>query len=322
MGILSLPSELATPSVISGKVASKVMLDLTVYLAGPSEHELEHLLDLYTSICPPGRLVKYTITELQYWSNIANPDLTASGRKAAITGVRRPYLEPIRRRIRDGRAFEIQLWDGRSIDDSGGSWSFNCQRIRRRSSGLHAFARIIIPLQASLETIRTMAFAIADDIELYSGHGGLAFVYDPWLKEDALDIIYAQARRFWGVDVEDLNGTLPLTKEGIKGVNWITLLGREFISSDEIGSTLSNLTSIPDVTVEQRNHAIILIAGSEPVPGDQHRPDKSLDPYYAVANALKPLFLTHHPDFPSERFIQNGSTTGWIRRFIEPNGWR
>jgi hypothetical protein len=298
------------------------MLDLTAYLVGPSEQELDYLTNLYESIAPPDRLVKYTIAELQYWPTIAQPDLTASGRAAAAAGIKRPYLEPVRRRIRDGRAFGAQFWDGRRIDDPEGSWSFSCQRIHLRSTGLHAFVRFLVPLQTDHQVLRAAALAIADNVELYSGHGGLAFVYDPGLTEDALDAIYAQARRFWGIDVEDLTDTLPLMTKAIKGVNWITLISSQFASAPGIPAALDDLARAPDVTVEKRRHAVVLVAGQRPVVGDQHRPDPGLDSYYAVARALKPLFLEAHPDFPGERFAEGANTVGWIRRFVEPGSWR
>ena len=144
--MLNLPSELVNLIVISGKVAAKVMLDLTVYLVGPSEQEMEYLIDLYESSCPPDRIVKYTIAELEYWAKISHPDLTLSGRAAAAANIKRPYLEPVRQRIRDGRAFEVQFWDGRPISDLNGSWSFSCRRIHLRSTGLHAFVRMLLPL--------------------------------------------------------------------------------------------------------------------------------------------------------------------------------
>jgi Type VI immunity for VRR-NUC len=320
--MLNIPSELANPVVVAGQVASKIMLDLTVYLLGPSEEELEYLVDFYERICPPDRLVRYKIAEIEHWSAISRPDLTASGRAAASAGIRRPFLEPARRRIRDGRAFEIQFWDGRSIDDPEGSWSFSCRRIHLRSSGLHAFVRILLPITAELDILRRAAAEIAGNVELYSGHGGLVFVYDPWLKEDAFDAIYAQARRFWGVDVEDLNGTVPLMKTGIKAVNWITLVGRDFASDAQIEATLNHLKTLPGLTVQPCRQAVMLIAGSQPVVGDQNRPDNSLDPYYAAARALERLLLADHPDFSGERFISNQNTVGWIRRFIDPKGWR
>jgi hypothetical protein len=297
------------------------MIDLTVYLIGPSERELELLIQLYESICPADRLVNYKIDEFDYWVPLAQPELTATGRLAAMAGIKRPHLEPVRRRIADGRTFELQLWDGRAIDDSEGSWSFTCRRIHRRSTGLHAFTRLLIPLHADLHILSKAAIDIATSVRFYSGHGGLVFVYNPWFKEDAFDAIYARARRFWGIDVEDLNDTLPLMNKGIKGVNWVTLLGRCFALKAEIQSSLRLLQNTPDVTVTHLQHGIVLVAGGEPVVGDRNRPDHSLNPYYAVAKVLKPLFLHVHPDFPSERFIKNGNTLGWIRRFIEPAGW-
>jgi AcrR family transcriptional regulator len=177
-----------------------------------------------------------------------------------------------------------------------------------------------IPSRGAL--LGDMANDIAENVEFHSGHGGLAFVYDPWRMEPALDAIYASARRFWGIDIEDLNHTLPLMKSSIKGVSWITLVGSEFASKPQIEPALRRADTIPEVTVERHRHGVVMLAGSEPVVGDQNRPDRTLDPYYAVANLLRPLFLMQHPDFPSERFVKNGNTTGWIRRFIEPDGWR
>jgi hypothetical protein len=322
MSMLNLPPRLATPVVISGQVAAKVALDLTVYLVGPSEQDLEFLIDYYESLCPPGGMGHYSISELPSWRRVANPHLTASGRAAAAAGVKRPYLEPVRKRIREGRAFDVQFWDGRDIDDPDGCWGFRCARIHRRSSGLHAFVRILLPLTADFKILQTAAREIADHVEVYSGHGGLVFGYNPWLAEDAFDAIYAQARRFWGVDVEDLPGTLPLTRDGIKGVNWLTLVGTPLAAGPEIQAGMSALAKEPNVTIEQRQHGVIFTAGPQPVVGDQHRPDNSLDPYYAAAKALEPLFIKAHPDFPSERWVNSGKTIGWIRRFLDPAGWR
>lgn len=320
--MLKLPTQLDRPVVISGEVGSKVMLDLSVYLVGPSETELEFLLDLYDRVCPKNFQVRYTIAELGFWPPIAQPVLTASGRAAAKAGVSRPYFEPVRKRIRDGRAFEAAFWDGRPIEDPDGSWSFGCRRIHLRSTGLHAFVRVLAPIDTDYHILRAAALEIADNVELHSGHGGLAFGYDTWLKEAAFDRIYAQARRFWGVDVEDLNGTLPLMKSHIKGVNWLTLVGASFASDPEIEQSMGALASAPDVAVERKRFGAVIVAGPNPVVGDQNQVDGSLDPYYAVAHALQPLFLRSHPDFPGAGFISNVNTVGWIRRFVDPDGWR
>lgn len=320
-----LPVPLSTPVAASGRIVSKVMQDVTVYLTGPDEQELEYLIDLYCRLCPADRLSYYKIAELPFWAPLAQPTLTASGRAAAAAGVERPYLEPVRRRIREGRAFELQLWDGRSIEDPAGSWSFNCRRIKLRSTGLHAFVRMVVPVHADAAVLLSAARALADSVALFSGHAGLAFLYDPLLQADAMDAIYAQARRFWGVDVEDLRGTLPAMRRRIKGVNWITIVGRALDADAEpaaVERALADLAAQADVSVEQCVHAWIVVAGLAPAAGDEHRPDASLDPYRRVASALEPLLPEQHRDFPGPRFIENGNTVGWIRRWVEPSGWR
>jgi hypothetical protein len=318
--MLNLPAALATPVVVEGRVVAKVMLDLTVYLAGPNEQELEYLVDWYERRCPSDRLVKYSIAEIMVWSRLEHAHLTASARASAATGDRRPYLEPVRRRIREGRAFDLMFWDGRRIEDPHGSWSFSCRRIHLRRSGLHAFVRLLVPLSTDPALLAEAAGEVAEHVAFRSGHGGMVFVYDPWRKTSALDAIYALARRYWGIDVEDLNGTLPLTADRIKGVNWLTLVGNRVSSAGAID--IESLAHHPGIRVEHHKQGSVIVTGPEPVAGDQNRPDDSLQPYYAVAEALRPAFLTDHPDFPSERFIANGNTVGWIRRFIEPDGWR
>lgn len=319
MQVPSLPLALTQPLIVGEEVALKIMLDLTVYLEEPTEHAFEYLLDLYESTCPPDRLLEFKIGELPLWSSIANPMLTMHGRAAVGAGIRRPYFETVRERIRQGRAFEAQYWDGMDIDEPRGSWNLNCQAMHIRDEGLFAFARVLLPLDTDLNVLLDTALAIAENVPLHSGHGGLVFVYEPLLLEDAFDAIYTRARRFWGVDIEHMNGTLPLIRDGIKGVNWITMIGRDFASRLDIHAALGN---DPEVTIAQRKQATVLVAGPHPATCDQNRPDLSRDAYVAVANALAPLFLAEHPDFPGERFATNGNTMGWIRRFIDPAGWR
>jgi hypothetical protein len=308
--------------MLDGQTASEVRLDLTAYIVGPSETELEFLLSMYDKICPANHRTLYIESALELWTEINRPVLTLSGQQAAAAGIPRPYFEPERKRLREGRKFLVGLSDEQKVNDPDDGWSFRCASIHRRATGLHSVVRIVIPLNKDCNIIRDAACAIADNVEIRSGHGGLVFTYDPWLMSGALDLIYAQARRFWGIEVEEIVETLPLMKQAIKSVNWITMVGCQFASEPKIRESLADLAKVPHVTIDQRKHATVLIAGPQPVQGDQHRPDHSLDPYYAVAKALEPLFLTAHPDFSSERWVKNGNTVGWIRRFLDPVGWR
>ena len=317
-----LPAPLVAPTVHDGHVTSKVLLDLTVYLTEPTEDELAFLIESYRQLCPRGRITNYKIAELPDWKRTDRPVLTRSGRTALAKGVRDPEFEPVRQRIRDGRSFQLRLWDGLPIDDPSGSWSFTCSRIHLEDTGLHAVARTLTPLETEPELLHWAAIRLADQVEFSSGHGGLTFTYNPWLKFRAFRDIYAKARRWWGVDIEDLNATLPLVRDRIKGVNWLTLLGRRLIQTAEGEEGIGKLASAADVRIEAGARGAVVVAGPHPVSGDQNRPDRSLEPYFAVAKALEPLFLDGHPDFPGEPFVQNLNTMGWIRRFLDPTGWR
>ena len=299
------------------------MLDLTVYLVGPDESELDFLVRLYTRACPRDRLSRYKIAEFEHWPTVANPALTASGRQAAAHGLPTPALEPVRRRIRDGRAFELRFWDGREIDAAEGSWSFSCTRIHLRRSGLHAFVRILIPLEAGPQILPDLARAIARNVRFLSGNGGLTFAYQPWHKAVAFDHIFAMARRFWGVDIEDLNASLPLMREGLKSIGWITMLGQVGGASAGSASPPAFLANpIDNVTITTELHGVIMLVGAEPVAGDINRQAPELSPYFTLARCLEPLVLAHHPDFDGDLFAKSGGTVDWIRRFIDPQGWR
>jgi Protein of unknown function (DUF3396) len=320
--ILNIHPVLATPTLVDGQHASEVRLDLTAYLVGPSEAELEYVLGMYERICPASHRSLYIDSGLQLWTEVNRPALTLSGQQAAAAGIPRPYFEAERKRLREGRKFLVGYSDGQKANTPDDGWSLQCAAIHRRKTGLHPFVRIVIPLNQDYKILEDAARALADNVEIRSGHGGLVFTHEPWVASGALDLIYAQARRFWGIEVEEILKTLPLMKEGIKSVNWITMVGRDFASRPEIHAALADLAKVPNVTIDQRKYATLLIAGPQPVQGDQHRPDNSLDPYYAVAKALEPLFIKAHPNFSSERWVKSGKAVGWIRRLLDPAGWR
>lgn len=317
-----LPTELSRPMLVGDRVAAKVMLDLTVYLIGPDVQEFDAIVASYEALCPSHRFLRYRTTELEYWSSVKRPDLTESGRQAAARGGRWPFFEPVRLRIEANRAFDAQIWDGKSIEHPQGSWSLSIRAVKRRSSGVHAFVRVLMPVDTDHEVIWSFAVNLCRKARILSGHGGLTFVYDPWMKEQIFDEIYALARRFWNVDIEDLNSTLVLMRHHIKGVFWLTIIGDALamkyrISPAHLLAVLSTL-----VRVERSPSAVLAQLGPHPTPEDVARGNPVANTYLDVSQALAAMHLQWHPDFPGARFSLNGNTTGWIRRHLEPYGWR
>lgn len=294
-----------------------VLIDLTVYLASFDKQQLDGIIDWYKGVCPQDACRYYMIEENTVWDSVSRPLLlTNLGRARAGTAM--PFLEPVRKRIDDGRRFHIQFWDGKRT----GAWSLCVRAMHRRDADPYVFARLMAPIDLDVERLHRFALEWTDLLDLRSGHGGLCFSYDQWHLDLAFDDIYARARRFWGIEIEHLNGTLPLMTDRIKGVSWLTLLGRSFSNDPNIATALSEVAQRPDVAVEVGSGGTVIRIGKRPVEGDQNRPDASLEGYEAVARALESLFLDSHPDFPGNAFEINANTLGWIRRFLNPAGWR
>ena len=218
-----------------------------------------------------------------------------------------------------GRDFLLTVWDDHDIGHPDGSWSFMCGQARTEDDEQQAFVRVLLPLDRDLDTLLDFARAIADSAEFSSGHAGLSYVFDPDLAADALDAFYALAKRYWGIDVAELDAPLAVVAERIKGVDWLTLLGDDLLPpvADELGA----LAREADIGVERHTHGVLIRAGAEPHPGDQNRKASSPDAYRRVARAIAPLFPDEFPDLGGEKFIDTGDTLAWVRRFIDPAGW-
>ncbi len=299
------------------------MLDLTVYLKGPTRAELDFLIGLYRQVSPAGSIQRIGLAEFPYWLLASAPELTSSGRIAEREGLPDPYLQPVYRRIREGRAFELRYWDHVSLDDPRGSWSFSCHRVHRRDSGLHSAVRVLVPLETDVGVLVALARNIVDNVEIISGHGGLTFAYDPWQRIAAFDHIYAQAKRYWGIDIENLNLTVPVSNSGIKTVSWLTLFGEGLSAVDASWTKLvRSCASLGSIDIVRGRRGYLMRVGSEPNAEDMNRPETVNDAYFEASRLLEPLFLREHPRFSGRLFFENANTIEWIHRFINPLGWR
>jgi hypothetical protein len=313
------------PILHQGAPIGFAKVDVSAYLVEPSIPELDALVAAYERACPPGSVVRYLISEIPDWDSVAQPlQLTIRGRYAHAQGMKYPFIAPVRERLRTGRAFALKLWDGKNVGgfSSEDSWSFSCDRLHIRDSGLHAAVRAVFPATVDPEIPYRFALDVANSAGFHSGHGGLSFSYNQWHKQDAFTAIYPRARRYWGIDIHDLNLTLPLMRDAIKGVGWLTMLGARFLSLPEIEGPVAALRGRDHVSLAACKHGVVIRAGLQPEAGDSNRLHPGLQPYFDVAAALKSLYVADHPDFMGEGFIQNGNTLGWIRRFIEPSGWQ
>jgi len=279
-----------------------VVPGLTLYLREAPRRELaERALAVYERVCPEERRRLVSGTRAPAFA----PRAEAVG--AAI-------LETHLARMDRRRDQAVMLWDG-EVEES---WSFLLQGVPAEHGVERAsFCHVLLPNEAGAPAaLLELATQLAEELPLLSGHGGLTAVFDAEHKSAAFDQIYAWARRYPGLEVEDLNLTLATVLDGVKGASWLTLVGDELwsrLASSEAGAPALG----PEVELRRTGHGVLLRAGREPTLGDRNR---GLWPYVEVERALEPLKITAHPELPG-RFQEEEATLPWLRRLLEPAGW-
>jgi hypothetical protein len=141
----------------------------------------------------------------------------------------------------------------------------------------------------------------------------------PPQKLEAFDQIYGWSKRYWGLEVEDLNRTLPVALGGAKGANWLTLIGNELWQRlEEANDRLENEVAEP-LHVYGAAFGKVIIAGERPVLADRNRGEFP-DAYAMAERMIEPVKITEHPEFPG-RFEEESATMPWLRRLTHPDEW-
>lgn len=318
---MQLPERLINgPAVGQGPIV-KVMLHVIQYLRGPSLDEFDDLIDLYWSVAPKDRLLYFTLAELPYWSRLDAPKMTDSAVLAAREGRWRPEFEAARKRIREGRGFSVEVWDGLLIQGKPDSWSMNFRRVLRRSDGLHSFVRFLMPVDTSLDLVREVAKGMADRARFHSGTAGLVFAYDREKKSAAFEQIYAKAKQFLGIEIEDLNLLLSTTRDHIPTVNWINQVGRGSTAEGVLGEAIEGMIRSGTYETFESRFGRAFLSGPEPAICDRHRPQPELNRMRHLASLEAPLLPIGVGDFEGERFGEGRRTDDWLERFVKPTLW-
>jgi len=277
-------------------------LGLSLYLAEPPTPEQARAAwNAYRSVCPSERMRFARNTRMILWQELASDQ-----RKDLA-----PYLAPLDERLDVGAL----VWDGypRSY------WTFWIQGVLVPERGPHAsYLLVRFSDEVFPETIHALAVRLTDALPFLSGHAGFTVEFKPGLKGRAFDQIFAWSRRYLGLEVEDLNRTLPVVLDAVKGASWLTLVGNGLWS--KVTDTIGGQPELPEsVDLHRGKHGIVLRAGPQPVLADRNRQEFPAA-YAAVERLIQPVKVQSHPEF-SGRFREEGLTMAWLRRLTEPENW-
>ena len=184
-------------------------------------------------------------------------------------------------------------------------------------SGKTSFYRFEFDWQVEAKRLKNFAIDLVDVVTCISGYVGFAFQGRPRsFACSSFNQVFAWARRYWGVEAQDLDVTVNHMAEAFKCVNWITIIGERLRQHNPGAVDLARSAAYAH---ESRSGGMLFQASDKPMLGDRNKREV-LRGYVALAEALKELQVKNHGAFgegSGSRWTEE-STNAWLRRFTEP----
>lgn len=211
-----------------------------------------------------------------------------------------------------------------------GAFCFEALGMERRPYLQLGYVRVSFPLLWFAQapgSLPEVLLELCRKIKPVSGYGGIGVMDSPdcFSGSEYSPVVYQWAQRLPGLEV-DYSDTHALWllegrggKPGIKGVNWLTVLGDAFVTelggADRVEADVLVLDS--RFVVRRFEGGLLIQAGPKPQLGDAKR-DLWPELYVKLSKYLKPIRITEHRPFqmggPGERFTKDRSEA-WLRRF-------
>jgi hypothetical protein len=223
------------------------------------------------------------------------------------------------------------LYHGAEYERGASAFSTRALGVARRPYVVVGHFRVSFPLlwftveQGSLpETVLDMC----RELKPVSGYAGIGVIESPdsLISKKYEPIVYGWAQRFPGLEIDyPIGHSIWLTegreggKGGIKGVNWLTVVGDRWLAEmGGVNAVEADLAALDGRFIVHRFEGGIMIqAGTRPQLGDAER-NVWPELYVKLAKYLKPIRITRHRPFqfsgPGLRFDLERSRA-WLRRF-------
>jgi hypothetical protein len=147
------------------------------------------------------------------------------------------------------------------------------------------------------------------------GYAGIGLVNaaDRFLAAQFDNVVVGLAERFPGLEIDYPAKHLMWLRAGIKGVNWLTVLGDDVIA--RMGGIDGVRAALPSTaTVHTFRGGCLIQAGLIPQIGDRNR-QLGVEEYRTVAVALKPIRITTHSAVHGADGMDRARFENWLARF-------
>ncbi|XYH93891.1 type VI immunity family protein [Sorangium sp. So ce1128] len=188
------------------------------------------------------------------------------------------------------------------------------------ASKIMGFFQVHLPLPWFTEhpgTFPEFVLGLCQRIKPLSGYGGIG-VLEPLsviARARFQPVVRTLAERFPGLEIEDCSGHTLWLKDGIKGVNWLTILGDRWIQAAG-GADYLRVRLDENFTFYSYDGGLMIQAGPKPQLGDVQG-NRWPQHYVTLAKVLKKIQITNHYPFhlggPGR--MDKEASMAWLFRF-------
>lgn len=224
----------------------------------------------------------------------------------------------------EDQSFSV-IYHGAEREREASAFSMESFGAQRRPYRKHGYFRVSFPLLWFSENPGSLPEVVLDlcrKLKPVSGYGGIGVIESP---DDAIShrhepLVYELAQRFPGLEADYPISHSNCLDKGIKGVNWLTVVGDRWLAplggADALEAGLAALDS--RFVMHRFGSGVMIQSGPRPLLGDAVR-NRWPELYIKLARYLKPIRVTEHWPFqhagPGPRFEDPESSEAWLRRF-------
>ena len=224
----------------------------------------------------------------------------------------------------DGKAWQLGFHGGKS-DEAASEFqvsAFGQSNARKERLGYFQF---YLPLTWFAEhpetTFSDFVLRFANRLRPLSGYAGVGVLesIDFDARQASGDTTRRIAERFPGLEIEDCIGHAIYAEKGIKGVNWLTLLGDRWVQ--EIGGVeYLRIRLGDDFKLSPYDGGLMIQAGPKPQIGDIAT-NRWPRHYVTLAKVLKPIQVKVHSEFHRgdpmgvQKRMDHAASLAWLFRF-------
>ena len=211
--------------------------------------------------------------------------------------------------------YEFVFKGGENADDAS-HFEFSGFGTASWKSNTTSYVQLVVPITFFADRPIDIVKRFCDQLNPLSGYVGLGIVpsNNSTIAQITAPSIYAMARRFEGLEVDQPHRHTLHVSDGIKSVNWMTIVGSMFI--EKIGGAEKLTKALGRDMVIELENSVIIVASDKPQMGDTNR-QILVDDYRKVAKVLKPIMITTLGSFycGSPLGFTREKTIEWLNRF-------